>query len=331
VNEAVGAPARRRRRIGVVGTMVWDIIHGRDPRDVPVQEWGGIAYALSAFDATLSPDCELVPIVKIGSDLAPQAREWFRTLRRLAPDARPIEVPHPNNRVELRYTDDERRSEVLSGGVPPWTWQGLAPLLHNLDALYINFISGFELDLETAQLVRQHFRGPIYADLHSLLLGVDNTGLRTPQPMWNVESWCQCFDFVQVNEAEQSLMAPDGMALAATALAAGVRCLVVTLGRRGIVYFVAPGFERLSAGPHQRALITSGAIRTALIPSEFVVEGGDPTGCGDVWGAAYFARLVAGDMFEVAMRTAIHVAARNVVHRGATSLASFLRGELSAT
>ena len=78
--------------------------------------------------------------------------------------------------------DNERRSEVLKGGVPGWTWAGLAPLLRDIDALYINFISGFELDLETTQLVRQHFRGPIYCDLHSLLLGVRPTGLRIPQP-----------------------------------------------------------------------------------------------------------------------------------------------------
>jgi hypothetical protein len=42
-------------RIGVIGTFVWDIIYGRDPRSTPVEEWGGITYALSAFDASL-PD-----------------------------------------------------------------------------------------------------------------------------------------------------------------------------------------------------------------------------------------------------------------------------------
>ncbi len=67
-------------------------------------------------------------------------------------------MPYPNNRVELRYFSDERRSERLSGGVPPWNWLGLKPLLGDLDALYVNLISGFELELETAQLIRQHYR-----------------------------------------------------------------------------------------------------------------------------------------------------------------------------
>ena len=69
--------------------------------------------------------------------------------------------PHPNNRVELRYQSAERRSEVLTGGVPPWTWIGLTPLLRDLDALYVNFISGMEMDLPddavaTAALSRPH-------------------------------------------------------------------------------------------------------------------------------------------------------------------------------
>ena len=36
-------------RVGVIGTFVWDIIYGRDPRSEPVEEWGGITYALSAL------------------------------------------------------------------------------------------------------------------------------------------------------------------------------------------------------------------------------------------------------------------------------------------
>ena len=57
----------------------------------------------------------------------------------------------------------------------------------------------------------------------------------------------------------------------------------------------------------------------------------DPTGCGDVWGATHFSRLVAGDKFLDAILAAHRAAARNVEHRGATGLANFLRGELSLT
>ncbi len=323
--------ASRIRRLGVIGTFVWDTIHGRDARQVPVEEWGGITYALSALNAALPEHWEIVPVMKVGQDLATRAREFITGLRRMAPDAALVEVPYPNNRVELRYETMDRRTEHLTGGVPPWTWLGLKPLITDLDALYVNFISGFELDLETSTLLRQHFRGPIYADLHSLMLAVQPDGLRTLQPLPDVAAWCRCFDVIQVNENEMSMMAPDPMALAATALANNVRCLNVTLAGKGAVFFAAPGFERLAdldARPPLGAAL--GPIRTALIPATASLSAGDPTGCGDVWGATYFSRLLAGDSLTVAMRAAHDAAGRNVEHRGATGLAGHLRGELSS-
>jgi hypothetical protein len=318
-------------RLGVIGSFVWDVIYGRGdrPGDAPVEEWGGITYALGAFDAALPNDWQVVPLVKIGRDVLPRARDFLGTLRRVAPDAVPIEVPIPNNRVELFYDSEELRSEILHGGVPAWTWLGLKPLLHDLDALYINLISGFELDLETLQLVRQHFRGPIYCDLHSLLLAIQPGGLRTPEPLPNPAAWCACVDLLQVNEQEMAMMATDPMALAATAITSGVRCLVVTLGRRGVVYVAAPGFDALR---DLAAPVAAGTIRTERIPAEPVREGtGDPTGCGDVLGATYFSRLLAGDNLGDALRAASRAAARNVEHRGASGLAPFLRGELLST
>jgi sugar/nucleoside kinase (ribokinase family) len=159
---------------------------------------------------------------------------------------------------------------------------------------------------------------------------VQPDGLRTPQAMPNVAEWCACTDLLQVNEDELALLAPDGLALAATAMAQGVRALSVTLGARGAIYFASPGFDTLGDlhTPPSR-----GAIRTARIPAVPILDTDvfDPTGCGDVWGATQFARLLAGDTLEAAMRLAHLAAARNVRHRGATGLADHLRGALSRT
>src|SRR5512145_1503769 len=171
------------KRLGVIGSMVWDTIHGRDPAQPAVEEWGGIAYALSALDATLPDDWEIVPLIKVGRDLASQANEFLRSLRRTPHAARFIEVPEPNNRVTLRYESAERRCEQMSGGVPPWTWPELGPLIRDLDALYINFISGYELNLETALILRRGFANFIYADLHSLFLAKEPDGTRVHRPL----------------------------------------------------------------------------------------------------------------------------------------------------
>src|SRR5207248_341097 len=152
----------RVKRLGVIGSMVWDTIYGRDPARPAIEEWGGISYSLAALDATLGDDWQIVPLVKVGRDLAPRANEFLGTLHHVAPGARFLEVPAPNNRVTLRYYQTERRCEQMSGGVPPWTWPELGPQVRDLDALYVNFISGYELDLQTARLLR---RGRIEPDV----------------------------------------------------------------------------------------------------------------------------------------------------------------------
>ena len=76
---ALATPAARRRRVGVIGSMVWDVIHGRDKRAVPVEEWGGISYSLAGLDAALDDDWEIVPLIKVGDDLVDKARAYCRS------------------------------------------------------------------------------------------------------------------------------------------------------------------------------------------------------------------------------------------------------------
>jgi pfkB family carbohydrate kinase len=316
-------------RIGVVGSLVWDLIYGRDALAPPVEEWGGIAYALGGLDASLPADWEIVPLIKVGRDLSSQAQDLLRTLSRLAPGARCVEVTAPNNRVVLHYQSTERRCERMAGGVPGWTWAELGPMVRDLDAVYVNFISGFELSLGTAQALRQGFNGPLYADLHSLFLGMQHDGMRMLQPLPNAAAWFGCFDVVQLNEDEMQQLTPDPLILAADALTAGVSLLTVTLGARGVAYVAAPGFDALAdrsrSASTRPALHTT--VRSALIPAPST-ETLDPTGCGDVFGAAAFARLLAGDPVEKALRHATMLAARNAGFRGASGLARHLRGEL---
>jgi hypothetical protein len=315
----------RHPRIGILGSLVWDSIYGRDPAAPPLEEWGGIAYALGGFDAALSPDWQIVPLIKVGSDLREEASGLLRDLTHLVPGGRCVEVPVPNNRVTLRYQSAERRCERMSGGVPGWTWGELGPMVRDLDALYLNFISGFELELGTAQALRQAFHGPIYADLHSLLFGMPQDGMRMLRPLTDPAAWLGCFDVVQMNEEEMAQFAPDPLAVAAQAMAAGVKLLVVTLGSRGAVYVAAPGFHGWGEGPDfSRA---SAAIRTAMVPAP-QVEVLDATGCGDVFGAALCAGLLSGTPVEEAIGTANRHAARNATLRGATGLSRLLRGEL---
>jgi hypothetical protein len=124
-------------------------------------------------------------------------------------------------------------TERLEGGVPPWTLEELQPLVEGVDALYLNFITGFEMGLVTAQRLRGSFRGPIYADLHSLFLGVSGLGFRFLRELPGWGTWLRAFDAVQMNEDEFALLGHawgDPWQLAADAVGPELKLIAVTLG-----------------------------------------------------------------------------------------------------
>jgi sugar/nucleoside kinase (ribokinase family) len=322
--------APRKRRLGVIGTLVWDVIHGWPPGSEPVEDWGGIAYALSALAAALPDSWEIVPIMKVGQDVAGRAEELLSNLRNVAKDAAPVVVPQPNNRSEIHYYNEEHRDELLSGRTPAWEWSELELQLRerNLDALYVNFVSGWELNLDSAKRLRATFRGPIYADLHMMLWVPQSDGLRALQPLSRVPEWLGCFDLVQVNEQEMTMLAGSSEELAAEAFRAGVLCTVITLGARGVIYYASPDmdFAHISAARERRTTMES--ARSELVAPSVVRAGAgmDPTGCGDIWGATFFSRLLLGDAPRAAIRVAHEAASCSASRRGVSGLVDHLLG-----
>jgi sugar/nucleoside kinase (ribokinase family) len=320
------------RTLGVVGTLVWDRILDRDGRAEPVEEWGGIGYALAALRAGLPDDWRILPIVKVGRDLSEEAFRFLKEIPGIDESAI-ILSSEPNNRVELRYQTEARRCERLTGGVPPWTWPELGPVVDLCDALYVNFISGFEMELGTARALRAGYEGPIYADLHSLFLHMNPRGLRVPHSLAHWGEWFRCFDGVQMNEDEFELLGhatEDPWLLTAGVVGDDLKLITVTLGPAGAAYVTAPGFEPDPAAWRvRRALSAPGPARSGRVALQGPPLTGDPTGCGDVWGATLFARLLSGDALDVAMAGANSRAARNVEHRGARGLFRHLVGRLS--
>jgi hypothetical protein len=319
--------------LGVVGTLVWDRILHRDVRTEPVEEWGGIGYALEALTVALPDEWEILPLIHVGRDLAEPALRYLRELPRVRVEPGVVVVPQPNNRVELVYREGARLTERLSGGVPPWGWGGLSPRLGLCDALYVNFISGFEMELETARSLKIGFGGPVWADLHSLFLGVGAGGLRVPRPLPAWADWLHSFDAVQMNEDEFHLLGEavgDPWALAGAVVGAELGLLTVTLGARGAAYVASGGFDPDPMGwPGARGRLGDpGPVRSGRVETT-PAEGGDPTGCGDVWGATAFARLLAGDDLDSALGKAGELAGRNVRHRGARGLRHHLAGGIA--
>ena len=309
---------RPPRRLGAIGTLVWDsnwhpsLITGPDQ---PLRQWGGAAYSFASLSATCPPGWVVQPIVKIGADLERPALQHLRTLPNLHIGQGVQVVPEPNNRVELRYYDSAHRTELLTGGVPPWSWEELEPIVSTLDALYVNFISGFELDLATARALRASFGGPMYTDLHSLFLTRPGEGPRAPRPLDRWEEWVGCFDSIQLNEAEWDLLHGDRTAeeFVPDLLSRGPRLVAVTLGGAG-VHLVAPDDLPTDPLAWRSSPRTKVDWRGTTVPAPLGELPGDPTGCGDVWGAAFVTGTLEGLTLEAAVARAQLVAAAKITH-----------------
>lgn len=318
-------PHSHGRKLGVLGTFVWDTIWTQ--ADVQAgrafETWGGVAYSLAAAAAARPPGWEIVPLARVGADLSSEAHAFMAALPGLSAGPGIFTVPEPNNRVELRYTDAARRGERLTGGVDAWTWDELEPRIAGLDALYVNFLSGFEMGLETAERLRAGFTGPLYCDLHSLFLGCPGKGERQPRKLPEWERWVACFDAIQLNADELSEIGEPSEAVEARIgriLGAGPGLVLVTLGNEGAVTAANSNFaaDPLAWPAHRGA--SSPADPASMENHPVSPAGGDPTGCGDVWGITCFATLLAGCAIPHAVSRAHAAARRKLSHRGATGL-----------
>jgi sugar/nucleoside kinase (ribokinase family) len=317
-------------RLGILGTFVWDTIW--TPDDVaagrPFEGWGGLAYALAAASAACPRGWEIVPVAKVGKDLAGAAHDFVAGLPGVTAGEAIRIVAEPNNRVELRYTDAARRGERLTGGVPAWEPDELADAVAGVDALYVNFFSGFEMGLPAAERLRAAFAGPLYADLHSLFLGCPGGGVRERRALPDWERWAACFDAVQLNDEELATIGGADEpwdARARRLLDAGPGLVLVTRGEQGAAAARRAGFPDDPMGwPVGRELPQDGSCDQAEFPS--LPSDGDPTGCGDVWGTTVFCGLVGGLPVEVAVARAHETAVRKMAFRGADGLAEHLSG-----
>lgn len=298
----------------MLGTLVRDTIVHPGTRD-PVRAWGGIGYALAALEVALPAGWIVVPIVKIGRDLHAPGTRYILSHARVGDTRFLRTVPESNNRVELRYSTSADRVEFLRGGVPGWNSREVAGFLPGLDALYVNFISGMELTLAGARRVRDEFEGPSHADLHSLFLGVESDGRRSPRYLRSCGEWAGCFDTVQMNEDEFTLFsrsAQDPFSAAATAFGGRARMIAVTRGSRGVRVLAA----REDGKPV--------ACEFPTLPG---APSGDPTGCGDIWGAAFFAGVLAGAGRRTAISYANDLAKCKLDCSGASRTRDLLSGE----
>jgi 2-dehydro-3-deoxygluconokinase len=292
--------------VTVIGHLCLDEIHHPDGRITG--SYGGIYFTVATLSKVLPAGDVVRPVFGVGKEDHAQFLEAMSALPNV--DTSGIfKMQGPTNRVALRYNSGAERIEVSRDISDPIPLKKIGPAL-DTDLVLVNMISGFDITLETLDEIRMRTRDgkvPVFFDLHSLTLGVRDDSERYRRSVETWRRWLFMLHTVQMNEAEAGALSPEGYDeenLVKQALALNTRALCITRGSAGCTVYVN---EKKHVVRHDAPGIPAGGSV-------------DPTGCGDVFGAAYCAHLVHSDEPAAAAAFANRVAAAKAGMTGSSDL-----------
>jgi sugar/nucleoside kinase (ribokinase family) len=300
----------------VVGHLCLDVIH---PVEGPeVESYGGIYYSVGTLAALTDKSDRVVPVFGVNEN------EYQALIDHLSQfpnvDTSGIfRFDEPTNRVHLYYRDSQTRRECSRDVAKPIPYKKIRPHL-SVDGILVNMISGFDVEVETLDLMRMAIRSeniPVHFDYHSLTLGINGKHERFLQPLQNWRRWAFMMDTVQLNEEEIAGLSVEKLTeqqVVHHLLTLAVKGVVVTRGERGASLFY-------NAQKHVVRKDVAG------IDAESTQ---DTTGCGDVFGAAFLYRYVKTKDLMGSSEFANHVAASKV-HRVGSDQLGALRDSLIRT
>lgn len=276
--------------ITVVGHLCLDVIHhppthlqsdaAPKPGDV-TQSYGGIFFSVAAIANLVPAGTTIYPIFGVGKNDHTAVLERL-TVYSNVDTSGIFKTEKPTNEVHLYYSDHQRRTECSKHIADPIPFKRIKPYL-DTNMILVNMVSGFDLTLETLDQVRLYVREthiPVYLDVHSLTLGINEDFTRFRRPLIDWRRWLFWLHAVQMNEEEREGLTVEKFTeeyFAKQTTALNTRVLIVTRGANGCTAYVD---ERKHITRHD-------------VPGVPVERTVDATGCGDVFGAAYCAKYVA--------------------------------------
>lgn len=281
-------------RIGLIGNIVTDEITMLDGS--LTKSWGGAFYSIVIFEKLLEANERLIPLTPVGYDVWDELQTDLKKFFKVNTSAL-YQANDKNNKVYLKYLNSNEREERADNILPPIESKKFEAVLE-FDALFFNFISGFEVTLDTLQEVRKTFGGKMLMDLHSLTLGIDEKGYRYKRIPQNWKSWVACFDCVQMNQVEADLIIEyeDSISsheeLAKYLLLNGAEVVNITLGENGSLV----------------AYLEDEKIELRHLNAEKDLVAVDPTGCGDAYLAAFGLEYIRGSHPVAAAKNANKIA-----------------------
>lgn len=287
-------------KIVIAGTINRDII--RFPEGAVVESLGGAIYSILTMAAAAPQDWKIIPAANVGRDVYPQLLKALKSAANVSTEAL-RQADCLNNAVYLRLQPGCERAEHTDLNLPPIDYEQLAPHL-DCGALMLNFTSGFDMEVSSAERAVRACRGLVYIDIHSLSLGIDPSRRRFRRKIPDWRRWISGADFVQLTAGEAWSLHPedepageDFPAEVGREIARSVNtACFLTEGEKGVRVFTKSGAYTVKAEPVDNPL--------------------DTTGCGDVFGAAFLVKYLLSGGLDSALRYGIHCAALKCGFRG---------------
>jgi sugar/nucleoside kinase (ribokinase family) len=257
-------------KIAVIGTINKDTIIF--PNGKKTESFGGILYNILALSYLGGEDVKIYPVCNLGYDVYNQVTSRLKNCDNVNLSGI-RKVNCKNNHAFLSINRKNQREEILKNRVPPLTFSQTKPFLKT-DVMLVNFISGFDLSLVTLKKIRKNTDALIFMDVHSLTLGVSDSGKRFFKAPKNWRERIKQADIVQMSLPELKELTKGNLGshqeikeFGEYILSLGPKTVLVTLGDEGAL------------------MIFDGKIRR--FAGSKVREFKDATGCGDVFSAGF--------------------------------------------
>jgi len=256
--------------IVIIGTINKDTIIF--PNRKKTESFGGILYNILTLSYLGREDVKIYPVCNLGYDVYGQVISHLKNSDNVELGGIK-KVNCKNNHAFLLINKKNQREEALKNRVPPLSFSQIEPFL-GADVILVNFISGFDLSLLTLKKIRKSTDALIFMDVHSLTLGVDESGKRFFDAPKNWREWIRQADMVQMNLSELKELSKRNLKsqqeikeFGKCILNLGPKAVVVTLGKEGAL------------------MIFDGKVRR--FEGSKVRRFKDTTGCGDVFSAGF--------------------------------------------
>jgi len=304
--------ASPRFRITVIGTINKDTIIF--PSGEKTESFGGILYNLSALSGLGGSNVEIYPMCNLGHDVYDQVKGILKNHDNVKLDGI-HKVRRKNNHAYLFIDKENQKQEVLQNRVPALDFEQIRPFLDS-DAILVNFISGFDLSLNTLKRIRKNTEALIFMDIHSLTLGIQKDGkrfLRTPRS-WR--EYLKQADFVQTNLPELSVL--FGRTLKSSKEIYDLGCYVLNLG---------PEILLVTMGEEGAFMIYKERTTCKLKKGEGIKVRGfkDATGCGDIFSVGFLIKYLHTRNLNQCLDFANRVAAEKCKISGVEGVANLLK------